>query len=251
MLSARGQQREASFNAYCNSINLSVGTATSSGYDFDIYFTTYDGSSGFPLYDDVFGFAVFSGEMTQNQAQAGNYRTDYVLFVNDTANAAGTVLLNFPTTDSDQNGVADFLQKSRLGNAAFSGSVFRQIPSLASGIELSGQINRAAGSQIGSYTATVPGPVSGFITYKGNAFILNGVGSIKYDRLNNESTASMEIGNSDGSVANYSRASSFTIIDDSTILIPAGTFTGSNLRTYAAKACTLKRNGSRYIGPLY
>ena len=56
MLCARGQQREASFNAYCNSIDLSVGSVSSSGYDFDIYFTTYDGSSMFPLYDDVFGF---------------------------------------------------------------------------------------------------------------------------------------------------------------------------------------------------
>ncbi len=161
MLSARGQQREASFNAYCKSIDLSVGVVSSSGYDFEIYFTTYDGSSAFPLYDNVFGFAVFSGELTPNLAQVGNYQTDYVLFVNNTANAAGTVSLNLPTTDSDQNGVADFLQKSKPGNVVFSGNVFRQIPSAISGIAVNGEITRAAGSIVGSYTATVPGPVSG------------------------------------------------------------------------------------------
>jgi hypothetical protein len=204
----------------------------------------------FPLYDDVFGFAVFSGELTPNLAQAGNYQTDYVLFVNNKVNAAGTVSLNLPTTDSDQNGVADFLQKSKPGNVVFSGNVFRQFPSAISGIAVNGEITRAAGSVVGSYTATVPGPVSGFITYKGESYIANGSGSIKYNRLNNESTTSMEFGNADGSVAFYSRTSSFTVIDSNTVLIPAGPFTASNLRAYVAKACTLKRNGNRYIGPL-
>jgi hypothetical protein len=250
MLCARGQQREASFNAYCNSIDLSVGAVSSSGYDFDIYFTTYDGSSMFPLYDDVFGFAVFSGELTPNLARAGNYQTDYVLFVNNTANAAGTVSLNIPTTDSDQNGVADFLQKSKPGNVIFSGNVFRQIPSALSGIAVNGEITRAAGSIVGSYTATVPGPVSGFITYKGSSFLLNANGLITYNRSGNSATISVDAGNGDGTSTLYSNTSVFSIIDSDTVSFPAGTLTSSNLRNISAKAFTLKRNGKCYIGSL-
>ena len=248
-LSARGQQRDAAFNAYCNSINLSVGTVP--GSNFKVYFTTYDGSSSFPLYDNFLGLLFFSGEVTPKIGQPGNYQTDYVGFVNDAANAAGTVSINLPTIDSDQNGIADFLQKSQRGDAAFSGTVIRQIPSSTSAV-LNGSIMRAAGSVVGSYTATVPDLASGLvITYRGESYLLNASGVISYNRGNNLAVISVNVSNYDGTTTSYSSSSTFSLPDSNTVSFPASTtFTSSDLRTIEAKAYVLKRTGKRFLGAI-
>jgi len=120
----RGQLREAAFNGYCHSFRFLVGTASSGGFNFEMVCTSYDGGASTVLYDtDALGYAIFSEEVSPNFSEPGVYRTDYALYVNNRYNAAGTISAKFPTVDSDQNGIADFLQKNKQVNASVSGKL--------------------------------------------------------------------------------------------------------------------------------
>ncbi len=242
------QAKDAAFNAYCFSINLARGSASLQGRSLQSYFTTYDGSSGIPLYDVVSGFYVFSGELSSFSPLSGIYRTDYALFSDGVPNSSGTVLSTFAVVDSDGNGVPDFLQVERNGSVAFSGTVTREIPSSSPGMSMTGQITRTAGTTAGSYIANIQDPLAGTITYRGTSYLLNAVGILSYDRNGNTSLLNATVSNEDGTSTTYSGSSTFTVVDANTVSFPATTFYGSNARIISAKPHTLVRKGRHYIG---
>ena len=243
-----GHAKEASLIAYCQSVNLSKGTASVAGTLLDAYFTTFDGSAGLPLYDTLGNFLVVSGELSPNPAAAGNHRTDYLLFANGVPNATGTASVNFPTTDADGNGVADFLQIAQAGSVAFNGTVTRQTPTAAPAQAMTGQISRAAGSSTGSYVAYLQDPVAGTVTYRGTSYLLNAQGGLTYDRTSNTAVITVKVSNEDGTTTTYSGGGKFVVVDANTVSFPAITYSGSNARVLQAKPFTLTRSGRRYLG---
>lgn len=243
-----GQAKEAALSAYCLSVNLGHGTASLGGALLDAYFTTYDGSAGVPLYDELGNLIIVSSELSPNPAVLGNYRTDYVLFANGSVDSTGTAVANFPMTDADGNGVADFLQVARNGSVAFSGTVTREIPSTSPAQTMTGQITRAAGSFAGSYVANIQDPRVGVVIYRGTSYLLNAQGSMAYDRNNNTAVITATLSNEDGTTTTYSGSTAFVVVNANTVSFPAINYSGSNARVIQAKAFTLTRSGKRYLG---
>lgn len=250
-LSLQAQPKEASFNGYCHSFRLLMGTASSAGLGFDILFTSYDGSASSLLFDtDAAGYAIFSDELSPSFSESGVYRTDYALYVNKKYNAAGTISATFPTVDLDQNGIADFLQKNKQVNASVSGKLLRQLPSLAPEIVVSGQIVRSAGSSQGTYSFTGRDPEVGNITYRGDLYLVNLLGKLKYNPLSSSVTIEADLEREGGAVLRYTSTLDYSIADVNTISFPAGKFTNPNLPDSFTKAFVLKRTGNRYLGRL-
>ena len=240
--------KDATLEAYCLSVNLSPSTAILGGSKLETYFTTYDGSSGLPLYDTVGNLNIFSGELSPNPNMPGNYRTDYVLFQNGVANSTGTDTADLPTADTDGNGVADFLQVARNGTVAFSGRVRRELPTASLGSPMTGQITRAAGSFVGSYYANVSDPNAGIVTYRGTSYLLNAQGTLTYDRSNNTAVIVATLSNEDGTQTTYSGSATFAVLDANTISFPSILSLGSNGRVVQGKPFILVRSGKRYLG---
>lgn len=238
----------AQLEAFSLSINLSKGTGTLGGNNLEVYFTTYDGSSGLPLYDNVGGFLVVSGELSPNPNQTGGYKTDYVLFQNGIASEAGTGTAIFPTTDSNGNQVPDFLEIGRNGTVSFSGTVTGEQPTLSKTANLTGQISRSAGASAGSYVVNVQNPTVGTITYHGSTFLVNAAGSIDYNRSTQNCEVTATLYEEDGTSVVFTGNSSFFVNDANTVSFPATRFVGSNARFIQSKPYTLTRNGNRYLG---
>jgi formylglycine-generating enzyme required for sulfatase activity len=247
----RAQLREAAFNGYCHSFRFLVGTASSGGFNFEMVFTSYDGGASTVLYDtDASGYAIFSDELSPNFSEPGVYRTDYALYVNKKYNAAGTISVTLPTADSDQNGISDFLQKNKQGNASVSGKLLRQLPSPLPEIPFSGQIIRSAGSSQGTYSFTGRDPEVGDVTYRGNLYLVNLLGKLKYNTTNRTVSIETDIEREGGVVIRFSSSLEYSIVDGNTISFPAGKFTSPNQPDSFTKAFVLKRTGNRYLGRL-
>lgn len=250
-LSLHAQPKEAAFNGYCHSFRFLVGTASSAGLNFEMFFTSYDGGASTLLYDtDSLGYATFSDELLPSLSEPGVYRTDYALYVNKKYNAAGTISATFPTVDSDQNGIADFLQKNKQVNSSVSGKLLRQLPSLAPEISVSGQIIRSAGSSQGTYSFTGRDPEVGNITYRGDLYLVNLLGKLKYNPSSSSVTIEADLEREGGAVLRYTSTLNYSITDVNTISFPAGEFTNPNLPDSFTKAFVLKRTGNRYLGRL-
>ena len=250
-LPLQAQPREAAFNGYCRSLRFLVGNASSAGLNFEMVFTSYDGSATSLLFDtDALGYATFSDEVLSISNEPGIYRTDYALYVNNKYNAAGTISTSFPTVDTDQNGIADFLQKNKQVNASVSGKLIRQLPSPAPEITISGQITRSAGTSQGDYSFTGRDPEVGNITYRGNLYLVNLVGKLNYNRTNRTVTIEADLEREGGVVIRSTSVLDYSISDANTISFPAGKFTSPNQPDAFIKAFVLKRTGNRYLGSL-
>ena len=250
-LPLQAQQREASFSGYCRSFRLLAGNASTAGLNFEMVFTSYDGSATTLLFDtDALGYATFSDEVLPSTTEPGIYRTDYALYVNQKYNAAGTISATFPTADTDQNDIADFLQKNKQVNASISGQLLRQLPSVAPDITISGQITRSAGNNQGAYSFTGRDPEVGNITYQGNLFLVNLLGKLRYNRTNSAVTIEADLEREGGLLIRYTSVLDYTISDSNTISLSPGRFTSPNQPDVLIKAFGLKRTGNRYLGRL-
>lgn len=250
-LSLKAQPREAVFNGYCHSFRFLEGTSSNAGFVLNMLFTSYDGKASIPLYDtSSLGYAVFSDEVSPSFGESGVYRTDYVLYLNQKYNAAGTISATLPVADTDQNGIADFLQKSKQGNVSVSGKLLRQLPSVAPEIVISGQIVRSAGNSQGTYSIGGRDPDIGDITYAGNFHLVNLIGKIKYNTTNSTATIEADMEREGGVVLKYSSSLVYYITDANTISFPPSKFSTSNQPDSSTKAFVLKRTGNRYLGRL-
>jgi len=248
-LPLQGQTRESVFNGYCHSLRFLVGTASSAGFNFEMLFTSYDGSASSLLFDtDASGYAVFSNEVSPSFFEPGVYRTDYALYVNSKYNAAGTISVTLPTVDADQNGIADFLQKNKSGNGSASGKLTRQLPSLLPEIVTSGQMLRSAGSIRGTYAVTGRDPQVGDITYQGNLYLLNLLGKLKYNRTNSTAIVEADLESERGLFYTITSSLQYSVTDVNTISFAASKFTSPNQLDVFTKPFVLKRTGNRYLG---
>jgi hypothetical protein len=148
---AFGKAKTAKLKAYGLHASLKPGQAS---HGATIYFTTYDGSSTWPLNDQ----SAVSSELKPSYAGSSVFRADYLAAtVSSGAYEHGTVSLNMPTADADANGVHDWLQKDIAVNAPCSGSsaVHWKAAGVQSGsARISGRITRSAGSSSGTYSMT-------------------------------------------------------------------------------------------------
>lgn len=151
--SAPAQPRSASVTGYGHSVFLGptspvndsqLGTLTA-------YFTTPDGRTDiFPIVDVVGQIAYFGGEMKPNTPGNTSYLTDYAFYSSwygwVEKGTAGVVI---PSTDSDGNGVFDFIQFNRGVNQVLSGGIF---PDTGGSEGFTGTFIRSSGSRAGSYS---------------------------------------------------------------------------------------------------
>ena len=185
--------KTATFKAYCKQAYF----APSIDSDGDIlwFFTTYDGSSNVaPPYD---GYGLVNGELKQQSGNSSVFLMDWIspsytevyYFGGDLSSWAfydpdvyGMVSLNISSTDSDGNGVVDWMQKDKSANENFTGYLQVHSHSVQQA-SVSGSINRTAGSGTGIYdiTYSVPGE-SG--TSQGNWVVGYYEGTIVYEENN-------------------------------------------------------------------
>lgn len=153
------------------------------GYSCTTLFTTYDGSSGEPLRD---GDTV-SCEVKPDAPGSSTYRTDYLTVDAWGLESYGTMVLNIPNTDSDADGLPDFLQKNRAVSLSFTGTQYCQYARDNDGenASFSGTMTRSAGSATG--TVVIDG--SGSVPQMTSPFhLVGGDGTLSYDRQSGSST---------------------------------------------------------------
>lgn len=119
----------------------------------NLYFTTFDGSTGFPLGccdEDL------SGEFSPITPGATSYRSDY-LVGDPEVFEYGTVSVTVAASDGDGDGMLDPLERVRAGNFTMSGTTTchwsSDPPCFGTAIEVS--VTRSAGSSTGSYQGTL------------------------------------------------------------------------------------------------
>jgi sulfatase modifying factor 1 len=182
---AFGKTKTATLKAYGLHANF---LSAITGLGEKTFFTTYDGENGWPLNEQK----TYSGELKPSYAGSSIFKTDYLAArpSSEVVYEHGTISLNMPTADTDENGVHDWLQKDMaVVNAAFTGSssVHWLAPGHSSGSSIiTGRINRSAGSVSGTYSMeyTIPslressnlhgvlhiGYWEGTITYEGDNY---------------------------------------------------------------------------------
>ncbi|MBL9137756.1 MAG: immunoglobulin domain-containing protein [Verrucomicrobiales bacterium] len=241
--------KQADMVAYCRSVNLQHASTSVSGIPLEAYFTTFDGLTTVPLYDSFGNSLRVSGELSPDSSQAGLYRTDYILFAGNSVDSYGTAEVRFPVADADANGVPDFLQMNRAGTVDFSGITTRHAPS-ASTSTLSGRITRGAGSNAGTYTATVRDGTRS-LTYTGYSYLLNAVGKFSYVRgTSNSGTFTASVTDEQGATTSYSADANFAVAGPNSLSFPQTLFRGTDGSLLTALPFTLTRTGSRYLGDL-
>src|SRR4051794_30562005 len=60
----------------------------------DSYFTTYDGTTGTPLYQPIGGSALYSGEVRQRTNEVDSYEADFVTYTQGVFSEYGSVWLS-------------------------------------------------------------------------------------------------------------------------------------------------------------
>ena len=245
--------RVANLNIYSLSLGMDQGLAKIEESIHSAFFTTFDGVPGEVLYEKITEGFLFSDELSSLGETLEKYHTDYAVFVGGTLNSIGTAELNIANTDADVNAVPDFLQVSQIGSVSFDGTFTREIPDGPTVMPMKGQITRAAGKTTGRYVANIQDPKNGLLTYSGNSYVRNVVGSMAYERVANTARIEAVLGIEDGDAATkivYSGNTEFKVVDVDSIYFPATFFKLSNGQALESKAFKLQRSGKRYIGTI-
>lgn len=250
---AFAQARSASVTAHSRSLSL----AEYSGMHPDFgplinYVTTFDGQTGIPLHEIIAGDFYNSEELlpVPGQPVPALYQADFATFSDDELVSYGEFAINLPVTDSDTNGLPDFLQFNKPGTVQFTGSGRPDFRSLGLPLNpftiVNGQLTRSANSRSGHYIMTLvePAPV-GTVTYQGQ-FDLNLVtGTADYLRGDsNQISFDLLTGDMEGTVA---AETSFTMVSQDEISLPQFTFR-SDVGSITVRAFSLVRTGATYRG---
>jgi hypothetical protein len=208
------------------------------------YFTTYTGADLYPPLHDVSGVNwVFSQEVRPLSGQPGVYGTDY-LSVSSTHGLFqyGHILFTFPTTDSDDDCVLDFLQKEKAVNLSFSGVQTAIYPSKVT-VNLTGTLTRAAGQVQGQIW------FNNGIDHRGNWNIPNLSGTMNYVRSNGVPVRFQLMGvQPEGGTHSWTGGAMANASADK-LDLPIFTLTRDDKVTFRmATAFSARRSDSRYIG---
>ena len=242
----------ATISGYCLSANLGpfsgalplYGTVTN-------YATTFDGSTGVPLEDELTNSQFrTSGELRPRTNQIGMYEADYLTRDgNGSLIQYGSFTLNLPVADADTNRVPDVLQADQPGDATIGGTARTDWPVVSSST-IDGGMTRSAGSSSGSYWIQVSA-LGGSAYYRGTFHLLELAGYVAYSRQPTN-IIHFELARADqtGGVVQLTGLSSFAVPTTNALSLPQVTLQGSDGRTYSVLPRNLTRFGNRYSGAL-
>ena len=197
-------KNSASINAFGLQVSLGIANSSLGG---SLYFTTYDASTTYPLNDNY----TVSGELRPIEKGSSVFVTDYLAVDSSVIHEYGTVSLNFPETDSDNNGVPDWLQKNMSVNMNVTGSseIHYHLTGFSGNASLNGTFVRSAGLSSGSYNITFNIPNLGTGIVSGTWHVSYYNGTIEYDDtffyINAETI------NADGQIVKAKGSSEYTV----------------------------------------
>ena len=248
----QAQTHTASVIGHCQSLLLrSVTNYTSSGFPADLHFTTYDGNTATPpLRQPITGGFLYSGELRPRGA--GAYEMDYSVIKDADGSylSYGSVVLNLPTTDSDNNGLPDMAQFDKAGTVALTGTYTQDSPTSAS-VAVNGNLTRAASALTGTFNIVDVATGGNQVNVTGGLELLRYTGSISYARgALNTVTFSCQRTNA-GVVFSLTGTTTFTVVTTSQFTLPSFTLTNATDNSvYTVQAATFNRTGNRYVGAL-
>ena len=258
-------------NVWLDNFKISGNTARTaavkaSGYSFTlgssggVYFTTYDGSvTATPKHDGSASNFIYSGEARPTSVGSTTYQVDGYASTQGAFLHIPDLKVTQGGTDSDNNGIMDFLELNKASNVTISssGSAVKDVASsqVISNCSFNGSLVRSAGKYTGTYsgTFTVPGYYSVYIN---GIFGLAGAdGSVTYTPGSPTINLSLSQTYYDDDsksfkTKSYIGSSSYTIGNENLITLPEMTLNASDGNTFRTKACTLIRSGNVYRGAL-
>ena len=143
----------AQFKARCYSFPMNQA---STGAGVTLYFTTYDGLSGEPLYDEENGLWYLNSEMSLTTLGGSLYVVDYLVANTLGIYAYGIASFSFPSLDSNDNGFPDILEVENSAFVNLTGSSelhYNYYGSLINST-FSGTLSRSLNNRTGSYSGT-------------------------------------------------------------------------------------------------
>ena len=231
----------------CLSFQLQPTASSIAGYGtVTTYFSTYDGRDDIVPLNTVNGsLRYYSGEM--RPTGGGAFATDYISYSSIYgALEDGYIVGNFPTTDSDGNGVPDFLQLENSVSFTISASQTAVYPTRVT-VPMTLTVTRSAGQVLGTYRyskSTSSGTGTWSIAHNG--------GTCSYTRGQpNQLNLALSSASFTGVVTTGSGSSTSTVNSVNQVTLPVLTVNWSNGKTTTtASSTTLTRTGNRYRGPL-
>jgi hypothetical protein len=215
-----------------------------------VRFTTFS-SERTPLFQQTGGEVYTSGELRVRDSATGVFETDYLLLDGVTRLAYGSMTLTLPMTDSNGNGLPDFLELGRAVSLNVSGAVTMDQPAVATGT-VTGTLTRAAGSARGDYRLAM---VMGGVTRQvdGHFVLLTSfpdVSSAVYTRgSTNQLVMTFQMTDGEGQPGAFAQAATtFTVPNADTLSVAAFSFENSFDWVYQVEAGTFQRSGNRYRG---
>jgi hypothetical protein len=237
------QTNSATIIGNCRSLSLSPVAASPPNGTVEQYFTTFDGLRGFPKDVLVNGNVLTAnGEFRPRAGSPGVYEADYVSFASGQIADYGSVTINLPTADADDNGLPDATQKEMPLTATVSGIVTSDaIPQAGA---LTGTIHRDAGHTAGTYLVKING-----LTFSGVTAIPYVFGAVSYSRKALSMTLSITFTAPNGQSVPMTGIASYKVLDSETIQLPSFAIRGGGLSLVTMDA-TLDRRGTNYVGDL-
>ncbi len=246
VVGAKGADSKTAFaSATCLSLNLpsssrninGLGTVTS-------YFTTYDGTSGTPLHDQLpDGTWVFSSESRPRSGGSGVYEFDYFNVSSIYGAYAQGSVVTSPSPDADENLVPDSQQYDKAGSFPWTGTI---LPDSGNFYSMTGTLSKAANSSsiYNSYQVFQNGALVD--SFSGNVSFFYAAGTISYSR-GTQNSLSLNVA-LDTLPYSYTGSTTFTVQNTDQISIPQFTFQRSDGRSLVVYWFTLTRKGTKFVG---
>ena len=241
---AYSSTKKATITAHCYSFQLSP----LDWKDGDItYFTTYDGTSGQPYNSN----GIVSSEVKPTTIGSSAYRTDFLGIDALGIYSYGTVSMTIPSTDSDNNGVPDFLQKEKSVNSSVNYNAvthWDRYGDYEATPPATVLFTRSANSSSGTYQITHSDGVN--ITsynYSGTWHINSWTGEVTYDE-NKNITINVSSLTAEGATVNVTGTGQYNYISETLSLGGINLTDGAD--TIQTKNAELVRSGSTYSGQL-
>ncbi|MDX1952458.1 MAG: Ig-like domain-containing protein, partial [Verrucomicrobiota bacterium] len=213
--------------------------------EFFTFFTSFDGTANLP--------AENTHELRPRPGVAGVYETDYRTYSDPNgANLQeyGNIRINLPTTDSDANGLPDWMQGNLGIDTGITGTIIADATGDNTHVNpesLTGNFQRSAGSASGTFVFTFNFAGS-LMSYQGNWGLPNFSGSISYTRSPNQMVLTYNFVDPVGSAYEVKSTNQFTVLNANQIQLPQHLLVGPNNIFHVVNSTVLTRFGNRYVG---
>jgi Immunoglobulin domain len=219
----------------------------------DSYFTTYDGTTGIPLYQPFGNIALYSGEVRQRTNEVDSYEADFATYNQGVFSEYGSVWLSLPSTDADGNGLPDICQSNRAVNLtgfqARTGAFYSDSPFPRTDGVTALAMARSTNQVIGNYTiklSSEPNPANG--TFQS----LNISGGVSYNRAAGTMTFTFAITDppvlQPGQSRTVTGSANYSANNPNQIVVQPFTVAGGGVGYTFKDGMVLTRSGSRYVG---